>query len=219
MHISLRSRDGAGADDILLRYGHPFCFLKVLCPSLWCLKLELRMLDISSMISKVLSLLLFCASTATAQSASAIDCPPATGVCLQEGETTTMPDAPEPQLQPPRATFWTFGDGEAVVRTNREAFHDKTWLITQGAWLGAIVYDVELTHQGLAHHKCVEQNGDTAHPSRGELYTSSIPEYAVGTAFNYMMLRLVTKALIFEFPAMSGTKHIIGGTKWVMNCW
>jgi hypothetical protein len=143
---------------------------------------------------------------------------------LHAGESITLPENPEPALHPEKAGFWTFrGSDDPVLRSNREAFHDKTWGVTQSIWLGTIVYDVELTHQGLAHHNCVERNWDTGslpgHPSRGALYLSALPEYAAGTGLNYVMLRFFGKPLIFEFPTYAAVQHIRGGSAWLMNCW
>jgi hypothetical protein len=168
------------------------------------------------MISAVLVLVLLCA-VASGQSLPR-QSPPA-DIIVHEGESVTLPQAPAPQ--PVGVGFWTFlaPGAKAPLRTNRQAFHDKTWLVAQTAWLGTIVYDSELTHQGLAHHNCVEKNGNNPHPSRAELYRSDIPEYAVGTAVNWMVLRFVGKPLMFEFPSYSGIQHIRGGSSWLMNCW
>lgn len=139
---------------------------------------------------------------------------------VHEGESVTFMDAPMPQRE--KAGFWSVGDADARVplRTNYEVFHDKTWLTTQAVWLGAIVYDVEVTHAGVAHHRCAEGNEDlAAHPSRGELYRSNIPEYAVGTAFNWLMLKYMTKPLIFVFSGYDTIKHLRGGTGWLQDCW
>jgi hypothetical protein len=137
-----------------------------------------------------------------------------------EGETVSLPENPQPQTQ--KATFWSAGrfDAPAPLRTNREAFHDKAWRATQLVWLSAIIYDSELTHQGLAHHNCVEGNEDLSHhPSRAAIYLSDLPEYGVGTAFNYLILRFVGKPLIFEFAGISTVQHLIGGSQWLTRCW
>jgi hypothetical protein len=110
-------------------------------------------------------------------------------------------------------------EDDPSLRTNHEMFHDKTLILAESAWLGAITYDVELTHQGLAHHRCVEQNGDSQHPSRGALYLGSLPEFAVGTAWNWLAAKYVWKPLILEFPVYSGLEHIRGGSGWLLNCW
>jgi hypothetical protein len=141
-----------------------------------------------------------------------------TVVTVHEGETITLPESPQPQ--PEDATFWSSGTSDAPLRTNREAFHDKAWRTTQIVWLGAIIYDSELTHQGLAHHNCVEGNPLLSqHPSRSALYLSDLPEYGVGTVFNYLALRFIGKPLIFEFAGVGTVKHLIGGSSWLTRCW
>jgi len=112
------------------------------------------------------------------------------------------------------------GTHDPPLRTNREAFRDRAWMATQAFWTGAIAYDVELTHQGLAHHKCLEGNKILGeHPGRGELYRSNLPEYFFGTAFSYVALRLVAKAFMLEFPGYASFRHIQGGSEWLMSCW
>jgi hypothetical protein len=168
-------------------------------------------------------------------------------IAVHEGESVTLPDAPSPEgpaypspavlcsrspeicatlpdapLPRPTPGFWAFGgaDDAHPLRTNHEVWHDKTWRATQTFWLGAIIYDVELTHAGLAHHRCVEGNSELSrHPSRTGLYLSNLPEYLVGTGFNWMMLKFVSKPLIFEMPAIASVAHIRGGSEWVTRCW
>jgi len=153
-----------------------------------------------------------------------VPCPEPPADCiLQAGESATLPENPQPQFEP-TATFWSWGgfgsSRQGALRSNRQAFHDKTWLITQGVWLAAISYDVEATHQGLAHHKCVEGNeGADTRPSRGDLYRGHIPEYAFGTVWNYVMLRLLWKPEIFTFPVYGGIEHFRDGSKWLTDCW
>jgi hypothetical protein len=164
-------------------------------------------------------------------------------VILKPGESFKLPEAPSSSLhndeeayvpQPgerlisteplpiSKPGFWDFGswDAEKPLRTNYEVFHDKAFWGSEAFWLGTIIYDVEATHQGIAHHKCVEGNDDgNYYPSRAQLYRKSLPEFTVGTAFGLAMLKYVTKVSIFEFPAYSGTGHIRGGSSWFLNCW
>ena len=125
--------------------------------------------------------------------------------------------------EPPAPGFWDVGnpDSSQPLRTNSQIFHDHLWQTTQAVWLSSIVYDEEVTHQGLAHHKCYEKNlFNNPNPSRWQLYRNSIPEYAFGTAFNYLMMRYVTKSLILGFPAIATKEHIEGGTQWFTEgCW
>ena len=77
--------------------------------------------------------------------------------------------------------------------TSREALPDapshaklfqRTFFAAHAILLTSVVYDVEVTHQGLAHHNCVEGNPLLSqHPSRSALYLSDLPEFGVGTVF------------------------------------
>jgi hypothetical protein len=115
--------------------------------------------------------------------------------------------------------FWGFGDGHSPLRSNLEIFRDRSWQITEGMWLSSMIYDAELTHAGLAHHKCVESNVDGPYPSRGELYLNDLPEFAVGNAFSFLMTKYITKPLMFEFPAYASVVHFRGGSHWLTQCW
>jgi hypothetical protein len=139
---------------------------------------------------------------------------------LKDAETNILPQAPWPP-EPDKPGFWTFRNSQdgPALRTNGQVFHDKTWRATQIFWLGSIVYDVELTHQGLAHHKCVENSIENPHPSRGDLYSGHIAEYAVGTGLNWLFMKYVSKSLILEFPGYASVKHLQGGSEWLVNCW
>jgi len=130
-------------------------------------------------------------------------------------------EAPQPRPAPPHAGFFTFrGYRDPALRSNREAFHDKAWAAAQAVWLGSIVYDAEVTHQGIAHHKCVEGNGDLSErPTRGALYLGNLAEYAAGTGFNYLALRFIGKPLIFEFAGYGSVQHFRSGSAWLTNCW
>ena len=139
---------------------------------------------------------------------------------VKEGERVILPEVPAP-LEPKKPGFWTFGSWEDdhPLRTNGEILHDKTWRVTQTFWLGAIAYDVELTHQGLAHHKCVENSWEDPHPSRGDLYRGHIAEYAVGSGLNWLFMKYVSKSLTLEFPGYASAKHLQDGSRWLTDCW
>jgi hypothetical protein len=52
------------------------------------------------------------------------------------------------------------GPGKLVYPGDKpQAIFTKTFLTLHGVFLAATVYDLEMTHQGLAHHRCVEQYG------------------------------------------------------------
>ena len=93
-------------------------------------------------------------------------------------KSEVLPDAPSAVRKQPSFLAFRGPRDPSPLRTNREVFHNKILVTTQLVWLGAIVFDVEATHQGLAHHKCVEGNGSNPQPSRGGLYRSDLAEYS-----------------------------------------
>jgi hypothetical protein len=64
-----------------------------------------------------------------------------------------LPTEPTAKLSH-KPSQWRFMHGETDHLTNREVFDKKSW-IARGIFLDSIIYDAELTRQGLAHHRCV----------------------------------------------------------------
>jgi hypothetical protein len=170
-----------------------------------------------------LILFIFTVSMCSAQQEGSAHSAPSS--VTSDSQVTLLPeDAPEPLHLPTgkKPGFWTFGGpyASAPLRTNHEVLHDKLFLSEQTFWLGAIVYDTEMSHQGIAHHRCQEGNQNLpAHPSRWQFYSSDIPEYALGTAYNWLMVKYMWKPLSLIFPVERGTAHIRGGSAWLLNCW
>jgi hypothetical protein len=65
-----------------------------------------------------------------------------------------LPTEPTAKLSH-KPSQWRFMHGETDHLTNREVFDKKFW-IAHGVFLDSIIYDAELTHRGLAHHRCIE---------------------------------------------------------------
>lgn len=146
--------------------------------------------------------------------------PPKLGPLFETPDLPSTP-LPEEEEEPSHVGFWTFGNWDVppALRTNHQAFHDRTFLTAHAIWMASIVYDVELTHQGMAHHKCVEDDSDNPNPSRWQLYRGSIPFYAVGVFIDYLELRFVWKPSTLEIPAITSIKHFKGGSEWLTECW
>lgn len=103
-----------------------------------------------------------------------------------------LPDAPHPS----RRLFWA---GHAGL-------------------LAATIYDEELTHAGLAKHKCVEGNPDLSyHPTRGQLYAEGLGIDAGITLFDYLLLRKLAHGTQFTGAAIGIAKHIDGGSRWFID--
>lgn len=149
----------------------------------------------------------------------------------QVGAAGDLPDAPEiygvvhntPSHFPkPKVGFWTVENplgGDLPLRTNREVWTSKSFVLSEAGYLGVIAFDVEATHQGLAHHRCVEGTGENAHPSRRGLYVASIPEFAVSIMLGWIESRAVWQPLVFQMPAYGFIVHGRGGARWLENCW
>jgi hypothetical protein len=105
----------------------------------------------------------------------------------------------------------------------------KAFLIGHGIYLASNVFDIEMTHQGLAHHRCVEGGFDGGqHPSRGELYRGDLPVFGFLTFMDilfkmeYNRPDIRTKWLVwmpFSFAGWGTMGHLRGGIKWYTDCW
>jgi hypothetical protein len=94
----------------------------------------------------------------------------------------------------------------------------KPFLGAHAIFLASTVFDVEMTHQGLAHHMCVEQNG-TPHPSRGELYQSQLLQFAAVSGVDLLLQAAHLKFAPYMGAIIGTIKHVDGGTRWATGCW
>ena len=109
-----------------------------------------------------------------------------------------LPETPVSQVHHVRRNFW----------------------IAHAAALGAVVYDEEITHEGLAHHKCVEGTVDPPTPSRADLYKNGLVFLAAFTAMDYLFYRTVGHGSQYVGAAGTIIKHVHGGTQWFTEgCW
>jgi hypothetical protein len=145
-------------------------------------------------------------------------CVAQTGNPQKNEQGRELPDAPLPvvllQLKP---GFWKFGNpnGPKPLRTTREVLHDKTFWITEGAWLGTIAFDAEAAH---AHHGCSALLGDYEDFTRRALYQGHAAEYLVGSGFNWLVIHYVSKSLIFISPGISGAIYVRHGVRSFISC-
>jgi hypothetical protein len=101
-----------------------------------------------------------------------------------------------------------------IAFEHKDKLVNRKFIIAYSVFLGSVVYDVEVTHQGLAHHKCQELNGNSRTPSRGNLYARQLPIFGVATALGLFM-RAGRLPLAPYAPAITGTViSIRGGTQW-----
>ena len=95
----------------------------------------------------------------------------------------------------------------------------KPFLAAHAVFLAATVFDVETTHQGLAHHMCVEQNGSSPLPSRGELYKTHLLEFGAFTGMDLLFQAAHFKGAPYVGAIVGTIKHVNGGTRWITGCW
>jgi hypothetical protein len=116
-----------------------------------------------------------------------------------------LPDAPEPQppyvvasrpTPPPRTRptpgFFTFRKSykDPPLRTNKEVFHSKTFLLLNGALLAAVVVDIQHTHGAR------------------ESWGSELPAVGGAIGLDYLMDRFFTRAYAVEGPIF-GIQHYV----------
>lgn len=112
---------------------------------------------------------------------------------LSHGQS--LPDAPsavrdKPTSQP--AGFWTFrkSPNAPPLRTNRQVFKSKTFLILNGCYVASVITDVEYTH------------------GRAETRVSEYPAMLAIIGLDYVMDRFFTRAYSIEGP-IYGIQHYV----------
>lgn len=96
----------------------------------------------------------------------------------------------------------------------------RNFWVAHAGLLAATVYDEEITHQGIAHHRCVEANVNPPYPSRGDLYKNGLAFDAIVTGFDYLLYRSVGHYSQYSGAAVGIIKHVHGGTRWITaGCW
>ncbi len=131
-----------------------------------------------------------------------------------------FPDAPEPVKKGLYGGWVHDRDGDPP---KQKTFTNR-FVIAHSVYLASIVYDVEVTHAGIAHHNCQEGNPDLAsRPSRGDLYSSNLLEYGVMTAFDLLIQSRhfeKKQGWVAYIGSSYGTAvHLKAGTKWLTGCW
>jgi len=132
-----------------------------------------------------------------------------------------FPDAPEPV---PRLQYGGYAHGHASDPATYVIWTRK-FKIAHAIAVGSILYDVEMTHEGLAHHKCAEGGGGITetHVSRKELYANDLIPFAAITGLDAMLKYMMREKGLawagYVFPTYSTILHVKGGTQWAMRCW
>ena len=134
------------------------------------------------------------------------------------------PDAPKALRPSSSSAFADVKEGGFHTRTVSRKF-----LLAHGVWLAANVFDIEMTHEGMAHHKCVEGGfgGATRNPSRSELYATDMSIFAALSGIDYFIQRRANSSaewkpfrwIPYINPAWGTAVHIKGGYAWYSGCW
>jgi hypothetical protein len=107
------------------------------------------------------------------------------GSAFAQGATLNdqFPEAPEPVKRMPYGDLAHDRTGDPV----KPRVLTKTFFLVHGTYLAANVFDIEMTHQGIAHHNCVEGGFDgDPHPSRGEMYAQDMTIFSFITGLDYL---------------------------------
>lgn len=134
---------------------------------------------------------------------------------------------------PPDAPGYRGGEGlaAAVYEPNQgkqpepalrnDSVLNRKFIAAHAVLLGSMVYDAELTHEGLAHHKCVEANPYLGiHPSRGEIYGQNLLAFSAITGLDWITAKLIrVRYLPYIAPVAESVVHLRGGSQWLTECW
>lgn len=146
-------------------------------------------------------------------------------------QESTLPNAPEPWLAELRtanddkdALLMGVYEQKRVPKPERPlaggAVWNKKFIAVHAAFLGSIVCDTELTHQGLAHHNCVEANPNLgSHPSRGRIYRQNILAFSAVSGLDWVTAKTRIPYLPYIGPVVGTVVHLRAGSKWLAQCW
>lgn len=104
---------------------------------------------------------------------------------------------------------------------SRPVFTNKTYIVTVIADVGSGLFDTGMTHQGVAHHRCLEGNiNDGPHPSMGHWFAvtclSGVGFAGLGLLFTKLSL---SRWMVAGLAPYSMQVHIRAGIRWGENCW
>jgi hypothetical protein len=148
---------------------------------------------------------------------------------------TELPDAPSSvSVETSNPFVWDLAvpsvpAKESATAPRPDPIWDKKAWAAQIFLVGTIIFDVEATHQGIAHHKCVEGNNTLREqPSRGELYVDNLKQFVPMVVMEGLgalalrhghLPRWAWKAMVYGGPVYPSAMHLHGGIKWVTQCW
>lgn len=154
-----------------------------------------------------------------------------------ESETTSsskstaivvLPDSPDTQSTMPLVPFaWNleYPAGQLKTTYQPSPVWDKKMWAAHIVAAGSVIFDAEVTHQGVAEKRCVEGEIELGpHPSRGELYKDNVLfEFVPVTLLDWVaamgarahhLRKGYWKAIGYEGATVESILHIRGGVQW-----
>lgn len=140
---------------------------------------------------------------------------------------SSLPDAPSaailnrdyhaPSGEKHPAVLW---DGE-ISRSNREVFKNKPYLFTVLTDVASGVFDAEMSHEGYAHHRCIEGGeGLGRYATRGALYRNNLPEQLFVIGYGFIATKAKMPSWLMPVPVIYAVQsHLRAGLQWWQNCW
>jgi hypothetical protein len=107
------------------------------------------------------------------------------------------------------------------TRSNWKTITNKTYLATAFGDLAATSFDIEMSKEGYAHHRCVEGGaGLPKYPTRGQLYRHELPENLFAFGFGFLLTKFKAPRWLMPIPvAYPIQAHIRAGLGWYEHCW
>lgn len=141
-----------------------------------------------------------------------------------------IPDAPQPQPSSYPHTGWALWNGKPT-RSNLEILKDPKFEWFAVGQLSLAMLDAEVTHAGIAHHRCVEANTSLSrYPSRGELYRNFAMTDGAIFGLGFLIEKTIPRGKLTKtekvaswfYPAMASfgmQGHARGAASWFEHCW
>jgi hypothetical protein len=128
-----------------------------------------------------------------------------------------LPNAPSSSFVEQR----TARPAPAIHWSSSNRVWTRKFIFAHSFMLASGIYDAEVTHQGLAHHLCVEKNFGDPYPSRGKIYRDAMLPMAAATAADWLMAKIgIPVAPYTVMPAEISLTHFRSGSRWFTHeCW
>lgn len=137
------------------------------------------------------------------------------GMCWAQNPSLVLPDAPDPQPAPAKQRRqWS----DVKFRSNGETLSNKSMWLFDFAAIAPGLLDAEVSHAGLAHHKCAEAHHLN---SRWQLYRNNLPEWGVELAIGFLGTKVkMPRWLMFSVAAYPIEAHGRATARWLDGpCW